>query len=132
MIVSMKIMVNIGMRKCILSLHYMTEAMYTLDTFSSLANLCFIVSIDTILHGNKTRGLRRWPTRDTKVLECKKLHPWRTEISEFQVRNAELLETSVPKPSNLSMKFGKISHPEPLISLTLLDFIKEVCQLPDS
>ena len=54
-------------------------------------------------HNNKTRGLRRWPTRETIVLRCNK-SPW---------------------------NFRKISHPELEISLNLSDFSKEVCQLPD-
>ena len=45
---------------------------------------------------NKTRGLRRWPTRETIVLRCKKLNPGSTEIFEFKVRNSELFRTSVP------------------------------------
>jgi len=45
---------------------------------------------------NKTRGLRRWPTRETIVLRCNKLNPGSTEIFEIKVRNLDLFGTSVP------------------------------------
>ena len=48
------------------------------------------------LSKNKTRGLRRWPTRETIVLRCNKLNPRSTEIFEIKVRNSDLFWTSVP------------------------------------
>ena len=45
---------------------------------------------------NKTRGLRRWPTRETIVLRGNKLNPGSTEIFEINVRNSELFGASVP------------------------------------
>ena len=45
---------------------------------------------------NKTRGLRRWPTRETIVLRWNKFNPGSTDIYEFQVRTLELFVTSVP------------------------------------
>ena len=48
------------------------------------------------LRNNKTRGLRRWPTRETIVLRCNKFNPGSTGIFEFQVRTSELFVTSVP------------------------------------
>ena len=44
---------------------------------------------------NKTRGLRRWPTRETIVLRSNKFNPESTDIFEFQVQNSESFETSV-------------------------------------
>ena len=44
---------------------------------------------------NKTRGLRRWPTRETIVLRCNKLNPGSTEIFAIEVRNLDLSGTSV-------------------------------------
>ena len=44
---------------------------------------------------NKTRGLRRWPTRETIVLRCNKLNPGSTEIFAIKVRNVDLSGTSV-------------------------------------
>ena len=44
---------------------------------------------------NKTRGLRRGPTRETIVLGCKKFNPESTEIFEFKIRNSELFGTRV-------------------------------------
>ena len=43
---------------------------------------------------NRTRGLRRWATRETIVFRCNKLNP--TKILWCQVRNSELFGTSVP------------------------------------
>ena len=49
-----------------------------------------------VCHKNKTSGLRRWPTRETIVLRCKKINPGSTEIYEIKVRNSDLFGTSVP------------------------------------
>ena len=49
---------------------------------------------------NKTRGLRRWPERETIVLRCKKFNPGSTELFEYQVRNSELFGTSVTTSEN--------------------------------
>ena len=48
------------------------------------------------MYVNKTRGLRRWPTRETIVLGCNNFNPGSTGIFEFQVRTSELFLTSVP------------------------------------
>ena len=53
-------------------------------TFASTS----LVVVYTLL--NKTRGLRRWPTRETIVLRCNKFNTGSTEIFEFQARNSEL------------------------------------------
>ena len=45
---------------------------------------------------NKTRGLRRWPTRETIVLRCNKLNPGSTEIFEIRLKILEILGTCVP------------------------------------
>ena len=47
------------------------------------------------LYFNKTRGLRRWPTREKIVVRCNKFNPGSTDIFEFQVRTSELFVTSV-------------------------------------
>ena len=44
----------------------------------------------------QTRGLRRWPTKETRVLRCNKLNPGSTQIFEYQVRNSELFRTGEP------------------------------------
>ena len=50
------------------------------------------------IEDNKTRGLRRWPTRETIVLRWNKFNPGSTDIYEFQVRTLELFVTSVRTP----------------------------------
>ena len=53
---------------------------------------------------NKTRGLRRWPTRETIVLRCNKLNPGSTEIFEINVRNSDLFGASLPTSKKIVHK----------------------------
>ena len=57
---------------------------------------------------NKTRGLRRCPTRETIVLRCNKLNPGSTETFEIKVKNSDLFWTSVPKSEECVHKNSEI------------------------
>ena len=57
-------------------------------------------------NNNKTRGLRRWPTRETIVLRSNKLNPGSTEIFEIKVRNLDLFGTSVPTSQECVHKYS--------------------------
>ena len=56
---------------------------------------------------NKTRGLRRCPTRETIVLRCYKFNPESTEIFEFEVKNSELFGTGVARSQECFHKNSK-------------------------
>ena len=62
---------------------------------------------ENLIHLNKTRGLRRWPTRETIVLRCNKLNPGSTEIVEIKVMNQIYLEQVYQHPRNVSIKNQK-------------------------
>ena len=56
---------------------------------------------------NKTRGLRRWPTRETIVLRYNKLNPGSIEIFEIKASYPELFGKGNQHPRNVSIKIQK-------------------------
>ena len=72
--------------------------------------------MEGLVQENKTRGLRRWPTRETILLRCNMLNPGSTEIYEINVRNSELFGASVPT----FQEYLQMSHSELEISFCLI------------
>ena len=87
---------------------FQTNKKKSYNKLKSLNKICFKVRSETVMswriknlfgpncQDNKTRGLRRWPTRETIELRCNKFNQGSTEIFEFQVSNSELFGRSVP------------------------------------
>ena len=86
---------------------------------------CLLWKID------KTRGLRRWPKRETIELRCNKLYPGSTEIFAIKVRNLDLSGKIVKTSRNVSIKIRKdISSGAGDIPIFAI-VIEEVSQLTD-